>query len=68
MSVEILSKLLAAAWQTDRKEHGPFAISPDKEYGRNYPRDSAIRKVNKDFGETRGEIVFFSITTVFCII
>ena len=32
---------------------GPFAIALDKEYG----RYAAIRKVNKDFGETRGKII-----------
>ena len=33
---------------------GLFAIAPDKEYG----HYAAIRKVKKDFGGTRGEIVF----------
>jgi len=33
-----------------------FAIAPDKEYG----RYAAIRKVKKDFGGTRSEIVFIT--------
>ena len=35
-------------WQTDHKL-----------YGRKGPRDAAMRKVYKDFGETRGKVVFF---------
>jgi len=35
---------------------GLFAIAPDKEYG----HYAAIRKVKKDFGGTRGEIVFIA--------
>ena len=34
-------------WQTDHKL-----------YGRKGPRDTAMRKVYKDFGETRGKVVF----------
>jgi len=41
-------------WQVHvyQVKSGPFAIALDKEYG----RYAAIRKVNKDFGETRGKI------------
>ena len=35
-------------WQTDHKL-----------YGRKGPRDAAMRKVYKDFGETRGKVVFY---------
>ena len=35
-------------WQTDHKL-----------YGRKGPRDAAMRKVYKDFGEKRGKVVFF---------
>jgi len=40
-------------WQTDRKEYGPFAIAPDKEYGRKGSSYTEIPKVNKDFRETK---------------
>ena len=35
-------------WQTDYKLYGPKG-----------PRDAAMRKVYKDFGETRGKVIFF---------
>jgi len=49
----ILSRIIRVVWQTDRKEYGPFAIAPDKEYGRKGSSYTEIPKVNKDFRETK---------------